>query len=334
MARVWQTGWEMGSKDWLNLSSSGAVSSANTRGSWSGYAKEQSGYFATAETTIGVAASEFYFGMGLINWGNSHDDEYLLQFKSSTPTAQCGLYANGAGQLQVKNGSGTILGTGPTTLSLNVWYYVEGRVVIDNSAGVFEVRIDGVPELNLTGVDTRNDGSLSTADRIRLPGGASNVTEWSCDDLYINDTTGSVNTGYSGDIRIKSYFPNADGSNSGMSLSTGSNHSALVDERPPNTTDYIYGTGTTETDSLNIPNTVDVTTVQAVSVWLYAQKSDAGAGNIAHVLKSGGTTDIGSDTALSTGWTYYSKIYNQNPNGPANWTPAAVDAMEIGAKSR
>jgi len=330
MARVWQTGFEIGSNAIFNLSAAGTISSgAGAPGSWSTYYLQ--GSSSDPQATLPSAISEIYFGMRfrMDNYANAR---IIVQFYSPSATAQSCFVVTTGGVLQWRRGSssGTILGTGTTVLSNGVWYYIEGRLKVHDTTGIAEAKINGTSELNLTSQDTRNDASNATIDRFLVAD--SNLVY--LDDIYMNDTSGSVNTAYSGDIRITGYIPNADGSNSGMTLSTGSNHYAVVDERPPNTTDYAYGTGTTETDTLNIPATSGVNTVQAATLWLYAQKSDAGAGNIAHVVKSSGTTDTGSDIALSSTWAYYSKIYDQDPNGPTNWTASAIDSLEIGAKSR
>lgn len=277
-------------------------------------------------TALPSAYGDLYIGTRFLC--NASGSENFVWGLRDAGTSQVQLNFDGSAGTFKALRAGTLLGTASGTYSNNVWYYVEAHIVISDTVGVFELKVNGTQVLNLTGIDTRNAGT--TVNQLNLAGNGICFL----DDMYVNDTTGTVNTAYSGDIRISAYIPNADGTTSGMTLSTGTSHFAVVDERPPNTSDYAYGTGTTEVDTLNVPNTVSVATVQAVTLWLYAAKSDAGAGNIATVLKSSATTDTGTDQALSTSYAYYYKVYNQDPNGPTNWTASAVDSMEIGAKSR
>ena len=333
MARIFQTGGEMGHADYGDISA-GTVQTDQLRGSWSAYS------FRGGTVSWDSAVSEFYFGYGYRgNLGLS-----MLQFESPNGTANVTTIVNGtSNKIEVRRGNSgqTLLATGTTVFNTTTWYYIEGHFTINDSTGVVEIKINGVSETltfvtgNSTNQDTRNDAAAGgdTCSRMSF-GGDSNIR---FDDCYVNDTTGSQNTGYSGDIRISAYIPNAAGDTTGLTRGgsdSGSNF-GQVDERPPNdATDYVFGTDTTSLDLYNIPNTSGVSDVQAVTLWLRASKSDAGSGNIAHVLKSGGTQDVGSDLSLSTSWTYKRKNYNVDPTDSAAWTPSKIDGLQVGAKSR
>jgi len=83
----------------------------------------------------------------------------------------------------------------------------------------------------------------------------------------------------------------------------------------------------------NVPSEFD--TVQAVQVWSRARKSDAGVGLFAFLLKSGASTDTGADVGLAAGsWLQFTKVYDRNPIGPADWTIADVNSAQAGLKVR
>jgi hypothetical protein len=95
----------------------------------------------------------------------------------------------------------------------------------------------------------------------------------------------------------------------------------------------------TTVDDLDLYNMDDVPgdfdTVQAVQVWARARKSDAGTGLFAFLLKSGGSTDTGADNGLAAGsWLQFTKVYDRNPIGPADWTTSSVNAAQAGLKVR
>lgn len=341
MARLFETGFEQQSLaigDITPLGGNFSGISPATRGSWSNVGYNVSG----GMISFGTAVSDFYFGHGFMaqTSGFKHD----LAFYSSNGTSQIELCLSAGNVMQYKLGrDGTVLATGTTVLTAGVWYYIEGHVVIHDTTGSLALRINEVVESSMTvsGIDTRNDaaGGGDKCDRVYLGDGGTQL-----DDIYINDTTGSVNTGYSGDIAVIGVVPNAAGDNTGLSRGgsdSGSNW-GQVDEVPPNdATDYVYGTDTSSYDLYNIPSVSSIlASVQSVRLWTRAQKSGAGSGSLAHVVKydtdASGTADtenVGSDVALSTGWAYYGKEYNQQPDS-TNWSAAKVDALQVGVKSR
>lgn len=330
MARIFQTGFEAGSSGIFNIAAgNGSIGSSTTRGSWSTYAWNCES--TRAEASLDSSVTEFYFGIGFRVTGVGRT---LIGFKSPTSTEQLTFKISAASFLEVRLGSdsGTILGTGTKILSLSTWYYLEGHVTIHDSTGTVEAKIDGVQDINLTGQDTRNDASSGSVDRLFVREASVIV-----DDIYVNSTTGTQNTGYSNDVRISAYIPNAAGTTTGLSRGgsdSGSNY-GQVDERPPNdSTDYVYDSVVDDFDLYGLPNTSGVTSVQAVTTWIKAQKNDAGAASIAHMLRSGGTNDTGSDVALSTSWTYYRKNYNVDPTDSNAWTTGKLDALEVGVKVR
>jgi hypothetical protein len=341
MARIFQTGWEVGSTLVFDVTAGGgAIETTTVAGPWSTYSwfnnATGSGTF-----TLDSAVTEFYFGARMyFQTAPGGTDRRLVHFQSSTGTAQMSLHLDTSGRLAVYRGTtAAVIATGTNAVAGSRWHYVEWYGKIDGSAGITTVKLNGTQEVTASSLNSKGDAGSTTTDRVNLSTGGASYSFY-VDDLYVNDTTTSVNNSFSGDIRVSAYIPNAAGDNTTMSLSTGSDHAALVDERPPNTTDYIYGTGTTEYDLLNIPNTSGIAQVQAATLWLYSAKSDAGTANIAHVVKYDSDNDsvadtesAGADTALSTTFAYYRKNYNTDPGGNA-WTAAKIDALQIGAKSR
>lgn len=338
MARVWQSGFEVGHKDCLDLGAGGAIESTTTRGSWSQYSWHTDG--SSGEASFGGAQlSEWYCGLGFYRTANV---AHFLEFRNVNASLAVELTINGSFFIEAKLGrDGTILATGATAVTVNSWHFVECRFKIADAGGVIEVKLDGVTQFTFSG-DTRYDAAANGDKFTSIVLGETTNTCY-YDDVWVNDTTGTRNIGYSGDVRIKAYIPNAAGDVTGMSrggTDSGSNY-GQVDERPPNdVTDYVTAAGTSLYDLYNIPNTSGVDTVQAVTLWLRAQKSDAGAKNVAHVLKydtdASGTADtenVGSDVALSTSWAYYGKVYNDDPGATA-WSAAKIDALQVGAKAR
>jgi hypothetical protein len=325
MARIFQTGMEMGSDKFL-LSGAPGVSTSFTRGAWSTYSMQLN---ANAVMAWDSAVSEFYGGFGFYVTGTTASD--LIWFESPGAVVQCSLKYT-AGQLWEarKSNGGTLLGTSTTAMTTGVWYWIEYHVIISATVGVFEVKQNGIQQINATAADTKGDAGSATVDRELWV----NQAQFYIDDHYVNDTTTATNAAYSGDIRIKGYIPSAAGDVTGMTPTSGANYTNVDEVPPDDATTIVAATGTTLYDLYNIPNTSGVATVQAATLWLRAQKSDAGAKSIAPMIKSGATENQAADQTLSTTWAYYRKNYNVDPTDSAAWTPSKIDNLQIGQKAR
>lgn len=334
MARIYQTGYEPGHIGVHDLLPNiGSVVTTPTAGAWSTYAfSGGSGGSTTAHFSF-TSVGELYCGFRFYSTGTN--DRRIINFVSPNGVNNLTIRLLNSNKLRFERGDAiATLADGNATLAPLTWYYIEAYVVISDTVGKIQLRVNGTDDIALTtGLDTRMDAGAN-GDKCDRMGVMPDSGNHYADDLYVNDTTGAQNTGFSGDIRVSGYIPNASGDVTGLTPTSGSNYTN-VDERPPNdATDIVYATGTTLYDLYNIPNTSGVASVQAVTLWLRAQKSDAGAKNIAHKLKSGSTEDTGSDVALSTSWTYYGKHYNIDPTDSAQWTALKVDSLQIGSKAR
>lgn len=334
MARICQTGWEPGHIGVMDVAAgSGSVVTTPLPGSWSSYAHNGGSGGSPSQIGFDTATTEIYFGCRVYSGTVSSwsADNRMLGF-GAPALEHVRLSTGTSAHVQVRRADGTNLQTGTFTFVANTWYYLQGHVIVSDSVGVFELLIDGVQDINVTGADTRNGGADANMSCCRFTSDTNRVY----DDFYVNDTTGS-NNGYSGEQRIYGFLPNAAGDNTGLTrggTDSGNNY-GQVDERPPNDgTDYVFGTDTSSYDLYNIPDTSGVSLVQATTLWLRAAKSDASAASIAHMLKSGGTENQGSDLALTTSYVYYRKNYNVDPTDSAAWTPSKVDGLQIGEKSR
>ena len=246
-------------------------------------------------------------------------------------TVQCTLSLNTNGTLVLSGGGGT----STFALGANQEYYIEWKVTIADSitAGSCKVRVNGVDVITApAGADMKATAN-ATADGFRF-GALNQQMTVDYDDLYICDQSGTTNNDFLGDIRVDTLFPNADGTYSQFTPSTGTNHSALVDEATPNTTDYNFALTPGLRDSYafqDLPSLVSPI-VYGVQVNAALLKDDAGNKQVALFTKTGAENSDGATFALGTSQTYVSQIFERNLNGTADWTQASVNAAEFGAK--
>ena len=231
--------------------------------------------------------------------------------------------------------NGTVLATGTAVISLAAYTYVEIKFTINDATGAVEVRLNGSasPDINVSGVDTRN-GATATWNTFAFSS-VGTITGASYDDIYVLDGSGAANNDFLGDCRVECLLPSTgNGSNTDFTPSTGSDHGALVDEATPNDdTDYNASATVGHLDTYNYPSLSGTPEdIFGIQVLPCVRKTDAGARDVAPVVKSGATTSVGTTVSPSTGYLYYPQIYETDPNTAAPWVSGGIDALEAGLK--
>lgn len=238
------------------------------------------------------------------------------------------------GHLLVKRGT-TVIATGTTVLTMGSWYYIEFKTVINDTTGTYEVHIDGVQEVALTGTgDTRNGGT-GVWDRVLLGPLSNNPTY--CDDFYLCDMNVAVTpNNFLGPIKIETLYPQTDavaaGSNAGLTPSTGSDHGAMVDETTPNITDYNSSITVDAKDTYNYPPMTLSGTIAGIQTNLYAAKSDASPRSVCPVVRAGGADYDGATILAPTTFDYLCQTWATNPATSVAWTTADIAAIQVGMK--
>ena len=211
--------------------------------------------------------------------------------------------------------------------SSNIWRYIETQ--IDLTTGVCKVRADGVEVVS---------GTLPVSTSINsvvFPNQPNGGVEFAIDDIYILDTTGTVNNNFLGDVRVQTLLPDADGSNVAMIPSTGTSHYNLVNEATPNTTNYVYTPTVGAKDSYQYQNldgnTARVYGVQALA---YARKDATGTINLRNITRIGSMDYSGKTTVpLSASWTIGKELWEQSPATSSSWSPNEVNDAEFGIET-
>ncbi len=228
------------------------------------------------------------------------------------------------GHISARLGStSALIGLSTESIHINTFYYFEAFVLVHPSAGQVIVRLNNVEIINVSGVNTRST-LVSEITNITLGGQAADMrAEW-CD-FYIHKTQ------FLGDIRIGLMKPNADNTNSGWFLSTGSFVWPLVDEVPPNTTDYAYATAAGSVFYTEMEDVILTGPCLGIQVLSLAEKEDSGDRQGKSVIVEGGTQTDGVETPITaTTPLYLRDTYEENPRTSAPWTEAQLNAIKAG----
>ena len=208
--------------------------------------------------------------------------------------------------------------------------WVHFEFTVDFVTGEFELRREG--SMILSG--THNSPPGETCGNILLnAAGASNTgnTAFYCKDLILWDTTGSQNNDFVGPCAVYRLAVNEDIS-SGWTPSSGSSDYELLDESPPNDSDYI----TAEDSPLPSPSIMGfqnlpdyIVGVRALMSLVRAWKTDGGDANLQVSLISEGDLDTGGDRNISTTPTYWWDISELSPDTGQAWNPIEVNNAEV-----
>lgn len=235
------------------------------------------------------------------------------------PDGHIAAYRNAAGN------PANLLGQSTVAIHINTWYYFEAYVKIHPSAGAVIVRLNNVEIINVTGVNTRFT-TENQITHVQLGGGlfAGMQSDW-CD-YYVHKTQ------FLGDIRIGLMKPNADNTNSGWSLSTGANVWELVDEVPPNQSDYVFATAAGSKFYTEMEDTVLTGPCLGIQVLTCFEKEDSGDRRGKTVIVEGGTETDGVESPIvaTPSQLYARDTYDVNPRTSAQWTEAQLNAIKAG----
>lgn len=257
--------------------------------------------FTSSDTT-------FIYGFAVVfeDIGNTSDKRLCLGNTTNT----IGVW-NSGGFLVVKRNS-TVIDTGTTALLQGVKYYIEVKV----TDTTYEVRLDGV--LEMSGTMT----SIGGFDRMSIHSSNSSQNRGRIDDIYLNDSTGTVNNDYLGEISVLALFPDSDLSPQDWVPSTGSTAYEILDNAPA-TDDYVEGQNTNDEMNVGIETVpIDITDIHVVSLAYRAAKDGSGPCSIQASVNNDSASSAGSviDPAETT-YAWFFDTHELDPSTSLPWDP-------------
>lgn len=224
-------------------------------------------------------------------------------------------------------GDGTLIGSYSSTFLVTTLYYIELSATIADSGGTCEVRYNGQTVITYTG-DTKNGGTNTTIDGVGIyPNGGLQIY---VDDFYLcNDSGSAPHNNFLGDIRVQTIVPNAAGSSTQFTPSSGANYTT-VDELPYSASDYVTSATSGNRDTYALGDIVATTTIYGVQNNVIAKKTDSSAVSLKPAFKSSSTVSYGTTKVLSANAESIRDLRIQDPNTSAAWTDSGVNALEAG----
>jgi hypothetical protein len=246
------------------------------------------------------------------------------------------LLASGAIEVRRQAYNGTLLAT-TSPIATSGYPHLEFRVVISDTVGEIQAWVNGDKSnpslnriLNLTGLDTRNAGNATVDSWTFFQDPSSVYTSPKCrlSDFFIAGGT------QKGDRHFIALNPNANGDNSdftGSDFNSIDNY-ALVSKSTPNVSTYIAANAAAQRDLHNVGALgLSDAEIDVVGVRTYDQKSEVGTCTFSHSIKSGGVISDSAVISPGTVPTFHTSSYYVDPNTGVAFTPANIDALQMGA---
>lgn len=268
-----------------------------------------------------------HFNVVIRNPGGALSDRSFVLLQDSA-TGQTVMHLdgdNGIFNLEYWNGA-SFTEIAPNLIIPNVRTTIDMHWKIANSGGVFEVFINGVRSSFFEGDTLRTN--FTKIDRLILRPPST----------FFND----IWTAYYTEVIVASQ------DTIGWHLATiaadgvGNSTTWVGDHTDINSTNIADGTfvssGTAEeVEQFTVSNLSGVASglnVEAVVVGARSRNTGAGPQNMQLGVRTDGQDFFGSTKSLGASFAPFFEIFEQNPDTSADWTPAEVDALEIGMKSK
>jgi len=255
-----------------------------------------------------------------------------------TNTYQVWFRLNTNGTISAFCGAGypsTLLGTTTGSLQVNVWAYVEFKVLIHGSAGTVDVRINGVNSLSLTGVNTQAGTSaiwnVARFGYIAVSTGSTITCD--IDDVVVMDGSGSYNNAFIGDVTISILNPNGAGNSTDWTPSAGSNYQCVDEDLVNDDTDYVSSSTLNTKDLYAFADAPAGADIRAVQVLAAVRKGAEGPGQVTLVTRSSSTDYDGAAQGIGgTTYSYVRQVLETDPATAAAWSESGFNAAEFGIK--
>jgi hypothetical protein len=232
------------------------------------------------------------------------------------------------------NPSYQLLGsTTGAVLQPNVYAYIEVKATISaTGVGMVKILVNGVTVLSLPNITTISYASTNeVTSRLTFNTPILSGPTLFFDDLYICDTSGTVNNDFFGDVRIDVVKPNADGTYRDFVPDTGTAHFSRVNEAVADQLSFVAASTVGAKDSYQFEDLAGIVgTVRGVQIVDAAVKDDAGPRSVSHLAKSGISEEYSAPIPLSTDRKLYTTIHERDPATGGNWTQTSLNAAEFG----
>lgn len=290
---------------------------------------------------VGASATEFVVGWRVHvpstsrSWSMFH---VRANYGTGTGSIDFSVNVSNSADLTVSRLVAGVFATATGVFSTDQWHHVEVKFSYSSGSstnGSYDIYVDGVQQLvDATARINGNFFSNLRAMRFNTTNASTGQDYIAYDDIYILEADGQAPNDFLGaQVRIVSLPPDADGTTTDWTTSTGSDHYALVDENGASASDYVETSTDTEQDMFETTDTSSGGVFHALKVEAEAIAQTTTSHTLDVRVDSNGTVEETSHSVTSTtAYDVFSHYSNEDPDASAAWTQSAVDAAEVGVQ--
>ncbi len=277
------------------------------------------------------SAGPIMFGAGIFLDHHSVTGDSVV-FEDSTGAVLCKTHVDADSRVTVRSATDVVLADLGVFSGLRDGHFNYLELKIDFSAsGSIVARNNAVEIANVTGVDTTSGNGAFA--RVKL---TADCPLMIFDDLYICDSSGTAQNDFLGPVRIFPLKPAADASTTWTPNSGTTGYTQVDDIGYTLDSDSTY----VESSTVGAKDIYDLEDLPAgyanpvaVSMYYVARHDDtSGGAGMAGILKSGATEVETAEAILTSSYrSYFLDQQTTNPDTGAAWTPAEINALQIGA---
>lgn len=277
------------------------------------------------------------FGSGFGFYAESADSAIhaLIDFRNSGGGINCTLWLTPSGAFQLRLGSssgGTLLLETDPCITYGAWNHVEYKIRFHNTDGYCHIRVNETPVTissgSATSIDTVN---TATAECAIIRYVLDSSPRKAIDDLFIWDTSGSLNNDFLGDRKVVTLNPNDNTSVNEWTETGAASPVQAINTTNDGDTSYITASDsvpvTSEFELANPDGSVGA--IAGLMSVVVARKVESGTAIISPqmVVSSSSTSD--GDHSISDEYTYYHTVHETNPATGLPWSPAALASARL-----
>lgn len=258
--------------------------------------------------------------------------DILAVMDGTTRQVQLGVISTGELRLYRGNSQLTTIATSSGLgLQTGVWYFIELKVVVDGTAGQYEVRVNGAPIAALTATGANTRATTNNYANVAIGGAPGSNSD--IDDFYVCDGTGSANNNFLGDRRVITLLPDGAGNYTQWTPSAGSNFQCVDEASMNSDTDYVSSSTAAQKDTYNFGAVGIAGTVAGIQVNGAIRKDDAGSRTVRRIVRVGATDYNGANVSVLDSYAYsIAEVLQTNPATSAAWTVSDINSIEVGVE--
>jgi hypothetical protein len=276
--------------------------------------------------------TEIYGGCGVYlgQYATNYDQGFLLFNSLGTKSS---IWVSAGGVVNFSYNGTTKASSSAAVLNSGAYHYVEFHLIPHASAGTMTIKVDGTTVINFTAGQTAAVAYVTDV-QIMSSGGVN--TNFSCiDDFVINDTAGSDNNTYPGQIRLEPIRPTSAGSHTVLTRGGVDRSSNWEQVRDYDNESVVQTTASGSYDlylSTNVilPSGASITNI----IEQVIAKTGTGTSYIGLGVRCNSTESWSAPLSLASGYTALQRALSTDPSDSSAWTQSDITVLELGVKAQ